>query len=500
MSLIEDNSHLDPGSEINLETVKNRAVKGIVVLTGGSFVLSTISLIATGLLTVFLSPSEFGIFWIVSAVVNFLAYFSDIGLAAALIQKREKITNTDLKTSFSIQQGLVLSILVVLFALTPTIARAYSLSSEGIMLLYALGISLLLSSLKTIPSALLERGLKFDMQLIPRILEALAFNIVVVILAWKGYGIAAFTYAVLARGFVGLISIYIIKPWLPGFAMAKASLKKLLPFGLPYQANTLLATLKDDGMTAVLGTILGPQGIGYLGWAQKWGQLPLRFFMDQVIKVTFPAFARMQDDMDHLKSTVTRSIFFICFGVFPSLIGILILAPILIDIIPRYEKWLPALVPLFFICINSAFAASTTQLTNLLNSIGRIKTTFKLMIMWTVLTWILVPFLAIKFGVNGAALGYALVGSSSVVAIYIARRYVSFSLMEAVFKPGVAAIAMGIVLFIIRKPLPVSMASIAILVGSGIAIYLGVGYLLYGRTVIADAKKIITTVLPNKRK
>jgi len=89
----ETEESLDPTAEITLETVKERAVKGVVVLTGRTFLLNAISLIATGLLTVFLSPSEFGVFWIVSAIVNFLAYFSDVGLAAALIQKKEKLSD-----------------------------------------------------------------------------------------------------------------------------------------------------------------------------------------------------------------------------------------------------------------------------------------------------------------------------------------------------------------------------------------------------------------------
>ena len=152
-----EGEHLDPTAEITLEAVKQRAVRGVIVLTGRTFLLSILSLIATGLLTVFLEPSEFGVFWIVSAVVNFLAYFSDIGLAAALIQKKDKVNSDDLKTTFTIQQIMVLVLLVILFLATPFLIRFYSLSFDGKLLLYALGISLFMSSLKTIPSILLER-------------------------------------------------------------------------------------------------------------------------------------------------------------------------------------------------------------------------------------------------------------------------------------------------------------------------------------------------------
>jgi O-antigen/teichoic acid export membrane protein len=481
--------HLSPTEEITVETVKSRAVKGVVVLTGRTFVLSALSLIATGFLTVFLSPGEFGIFWIVSAIVNFLAYFSDIGLAAALIQKKENPSRDDLRTTFIIQQLLVITMLILLVIATPVLTRIYALSSSAVMLLYALGFSLFLSSLKTIPSVLLERKLEFGKLVIPQVLENLTYNLVAVFLAWKGFGINAFAISVLARGIVGLVAIYVLQPWIPGWAFSRASLKTLLSFGLPYQANTLLATIKDDGMTAVLGGILGPAGVGLLGWAQRWGQAPLRFFMDHVIKVTFPAFSRMQDDKEELKRSVTRSVFFICFLVFPSLIGLLVLAPLLVEIIPRYEKWAPALIPLTLIGINTIFAAVTTQLTNTLNAIGRIKITFKLMIMWSVLTWLIIPFLALKYGVTGAALGYALVGSSSTVAIYVARKYVKFSLADGALKPLLSSLIMGAVLVLTKRLLPTSLTSVIVLTILGFAIYLSASYLLVGTSIFIDIKK-----------
>ena len=490
----EVGDNLSPNEEITLEAVKSRAVKGVVVLTGRTFILSTLSLLATGFLTVFLDPSEFGFFWIISAVVNFLAYFSDIGLAASLIQKNESPTKEDLRTTFTVQQILVFVIFLIIVFGMPFFVKAYSLSDDGRYLLYALGISLVFSSLKTIPSVLLERNLEFGKLVLPQVLENLVYNLTAVFLAWKGFGIRSFSIAVLLRGFVGLIAIYILKPWRPALAFSKKSLKKLLTFGIPYQANTLLATLKDDGMTAFLGGILGASGIGYLGWAQKWAYAPLRFFMDHVVKVTFPAFARMQKDKDQLKRSVERSIFFICFLVFPSLVGLLATSPILVKIIPRYSKWEPALLALNLIGINTIFAAVTTQLTNLLNSIGQIKITFKLMIMWTVLSWIFIPALAWKYGFNGAALGYSLVGMSSIVGIYIARKYVPLSLAKSALKPALSSLFMAFVVLLLRRNLSPTPKSLVILILAGVSSYFLFSFLLIGSSLFEDVKKSYKTL------
>lgn len=484
----------DLQEEIALDTVKSRAVRGVVVLTGRTFFLSVLSLIATGFLTVFLDPSEFGVFWIVSAIVNFLAYFSDVGLAAALIQKKEIPTNEDLKTTFTVQQILVFLLIIILVALAPVFSKIYSLSFQGRLLMYSLGVSLIFSSLKTIPSVIIERKLEFGKLVLPQILENLVYNVVAVYLAWKGFGIASFTVAVLVRGLVGLVTIYVLQPWKPGLAFSRRSFRNLLTYGVPYQANTLLATLKDDGMTAVLGGILGTTGVGYLGWAQKWGQAPLRFFMDQVLKVTFPAFARMQDKKEHLERSLTRSIFFVCLLVFPSLAGLLILAPVLVQIIPRYGKWTPALLPLGLVAINTVFAAVSTPLTNLLNAIGKIGTTFKLMIMWTTLTWLFIPFLGYKYGVVGAAAGYSLVGASSVVAIYVAYSQVHFSLVYAVVKPGIAALGMSLALMALRSFLSASFISVWVIVSAGVVIYALLIFGLVGPGIVEDVRRSVKSL------
>lgn len=464
--MAESVEQLDPTEgKIATEIVKRRAVKGVAILTGRNIFIQAITFVSAALLTYFLEPPEYGVFFLVSAVINFLAYFGDIGLAAALIQRRENLTKTDLKTVFTIQQGLVLILLLIVFISTPIFKNFYHLGDEAVYLLWALGISLFLSSLKTIPTVLMERKLEFDKWVIPQLVETVVFNIVAVYLAWRGYGVGSFTIAVLIRGILGLVITYMIRPWLPGFSFSLSSLKSILKFGIPYQANTLLAMVKDDGMVLFLGGILGPVGVGLLGWAQKWAYSPLRFFMDQVIKVTFPAFSRLQDQKQELSNAVSKSIFFVSLLVFPSLVMLNLLAPSLVLIIPKYIKWDPALMALFLISITSALAAITTPLTNALNAIGKISITFKLMVMWTVATWIFVPFLTLNYGLNGAAFGFMLVGLTSFVALYTVSRYININYFQAVFKPVMATIIMGLLVFFIRSILEISVTQIIIMIG-----------------------------------
>jgi O-antigen/teichoic acid export membrane protein len=173
---------------------------------------------------------------------------------------------------------------------------------------------------------------------------------------------------------------------------------------------------------------------------------------------------------------------------------LLIIAPLLIEIIPRYEKWEPALIPLALISVNTFFAASTSQLTNLLNAIGKIKITFRLMLMWTILTWIFVPYMAIHYGVNGAASGYAIVGVSSLVAIYYVGKIVKFSVWDSIGKPLLSTLIMAIVLFVMRNFLSVNVLSVGILIVFGFVIYTSIIYLLVGSSILDDAKRSLKAI------
>ncbi len=124
-------------------------------------------------------------------------------------------------------------------------------------------------------------------------------------------------------------------------------------------------------------------------------------------------------------------------------------------------------------------------MTNLLNAIGHVKKTFKLMIMWLALTWLIIPILAIKFGYNGVAVGVGMISLSSVVAIIMAKRLVNFALLDSVGKPLFASFALGLFLYFLRfREGGYLIISFKVLLGA--IIYLSFSYLLKGKTLLKD--------------
>lgn len=434
----------------DLGVIKTRAVKGMATLTGGGLILTLISGVGVLLLTSYLGPKEFGLYGLVGSVIVILGYFSDIGLAASLIQKKDVPTVDDLRTTFTIQQSLVFVLVTLTFILSPFIKNYYSLGIWEYWLLIALLVSFVISSLKSIPSIMLERELKFDKIMIVRIVEAVVFNGVVVTMAIKGFGVVSYIPAILGQGFIGLCLLYFFKPWPIGFAFSKQSLRSLLKFGVPYQTNSLLAVAKDQFMNLFLWKIVGTLGMGYVTWGMFYSQQPQRLIMDNATRIAFPALSRMQDHPEEFKKTTERLLQFICLVIFPMVIGVALAWSHLAFLIPKWFKWQPALTPLYFYTFSAVMSCLSTPISGVLYALGKAKVNTGLMIMWLILEWTLKPIFAIKYGYLGVAYAAGIIALFSVVPLIIAWRVIRFDLVKSLFVASFASLGMtigGLVLY-----------------------------------------------------
>ena len=377
-----------------------------------------LGLIASLVLTVLLSPTVFGMYITVLSIISLLNYFSDIGLAASLIQKKE-ITKDDVKTTFTIQQILILTLITIGFFSTTFIRRFYNLPAEGVYLFWGLLLAFFISSLKTIPSIFLERKIQFQKIVQVQIIENTVFYLLAIILAVLNFGVMSFTYAVIARAIIGLITMYSISFWLPTVGISAKSLRHLLSFGIPFQASSFLALFKDDLITLFLGKVLGFEGLGYIGWAKKWAESPIRIIMDNISRVLFPVISRIQSDKEKISRLIEKLLNYQTTLLAPTLVGLALLMKPLVEIIPKYNKWEPAL-PFFYIFIVASFFSSySTPFMNLFNALGKVKISFSFMLSWTVATWLLTPLFIRLFGLYGFPLNQLILSLTFVIVLYL---------------------------------------------------------------------------------
>ncbi|MFA5828018.1 MAG: oligosaccharide flippase family protein [Candidatus Shapirobacteria bacterium] len=463
--------------EINIEEIKQKTTTNVVFLSLRNIGLQAISTIGFFLLTILLGTGEVGLFAIVAESVGILGYFSDIGLASALIQQKNDVTKEDLQTTFLIQQILVIVSLIVISLIFFRLSASRSYGLKETWIFVSLCFAFFTASLKTIPSVLLERKLNFKLISTVDIAENISFYLVAVVFAFFHFGAYSYAIATFFRSILGLVLIYHFSSWPIGYSFSKTAAKRLFKYGIPFQLNSFIAMAKDRLSNLLVAGIIGRDSFGILSWAQKGPRIPLSF-MDAIMRVTFPTFSRLQDKTDLLKRSLEKSLYFIALFVFPALAGISLIAPDIIKIIPKYTKWSPAIFPLYLYAVSYAIAAVTSPITNAFNAIGKITTTTKLMIMWTILTWIFYPLLSLRYGYIGTSYAAVIVGSSSFVVWIIAHNIFKINILKIILHPFISTILVIVSLISLQQlPLaPLSLLISKIIIGTLV-------YLCYHLTV-----------------
>lgn len=475
---------------IDLKTIGNRSVHGVIALISRTFVINVVSFIASLVIFTVLSPSEVGVYTAVLAIQRVVSFFTDVGLAAALVQKREKIEENDLTTSFTIQFFITGLIFVLIWLANAPIAAFFHLGMSALALLNVLVFSIFLSSFKTIPSVLLERNIHFNRLIIPQIVESLTFNIIVVILVLKGFGINSFSFGFLISSVIGVPIYHLISPWKIKIGISRESLKHL-SYGVQFQAKNILAAIKDDLLTVFLAKTLPFAQLGYIGFAQRLAFFVFRYIVDSVTKVTFSTYARIQDEKVYLKKTIEKSLFFVSMTTFPIFIGIIITAPYIIFYFPKWHnKWEPALLSLTFFCLNAFISSLSGVLVNVLDATGKVTTTLKLMILWTTLTWILTPILIYLYGYNGVSIASFLVTTTIVFTIHLVKQTVEFNFLQSIYKPLIATIIMGIIVYISAKVFVQDLITLAFVILLGGCVYLGFLFILAKDDIKKDIGRV----------
>ncbi len=432
--------------------VVRKAVRSVVALGFRQACGYALNGIGTALLARLLSPSEFGLYAIITFTLSFLTSFGDAGLGASLIREAEEPAEKDFRAVFTVQQMLVFAVVVLFWLASPRVALAYHLPSHGAWLFRLAAVSLLVTSFQVIPQIRLERRLAFDKLALVEVGMALAFNVTAVVLAWRGWGAMSFALGMLARSAAGVMLANLVSPWPMGWAWDWARVRRHLRFGLPYQGIGLVSLVKDSIAPVFVGLMLGTSQLGYINWASTVAVYPV-VALAALQRIYLPAFSRMQEHREALGRLVEQTLR-ATHGVVAPLA---VLTLVLIEPITRIVfggKWLVALPLFYFFWIPNIFSPTTAPLMALLNALGRSRTTFSFALLWMLGTWVLGVPLILLFGARGYAMACAGVSLTTVLLFRVAQAQLPFRVLSPILPVWGWAATMGFGAYLFRRALP----------------------------------------------
>src|SRR6478609_3583137 len=142
-----------------LPDLKRRTISGGVVTISAQVAKFALNLVSTVILARLLTPRDFGLVAMVTAVTGFLAMFRHAGLATPTVQ-REHITHAQVSNLFWINLGVSGLCALILAASSPIMARFYH-DSRITYITLALSTTFLIGGFRVQHLALLKRRMRF---------------------------------------------------------------------------------------------------------------------------------------------------------------------------------------------------------------------------------------------------------------------------------------------------------------------------------------------------
>lgn len=444
-----------------------------------------------------LAPNDFGLFGITMMAVSLLETFSQNGFVQALTQKKgDIIPYLDSAWVVQIVRGLVLSL--ALFFLAPLIAVFFNASqAEPILKVVALAVAL--QGFYNIAIVYFSKELQFGKYFLYQIVGTLADFVVSVALAFILRSVWALVFGLLAGVVVRLALSYLVYAYVPRFLLNIQKARELFIFGKWVFFTNIIAFFITQADGFFVAKMLGISALGFYQIAYK---IPSILAIDILAGAIFPAYTKIQDDLDKMKQAYFKILRLFAIFLLPATGGLVAITPEFIKIFLG-EKWLSA-APAMQTLMVATMVWTIAVLSNyVFLALARPEIESKgSAIRFMVLAALLYPMI-LWWGILGASMA-VLVSSLFAAAwfVFMITKLIHCSwkdLLHGVLAPLVNTLCMMALVFLVKVILLVTMGNFLLLVGLGIFVYLGLTYLadkLFGQKMIPLVQETIRLLMP----
>jgi O-antigen/teichoic acid export membrane protein len=383
--------------------LKGRSVRGGVVTVssqGSQFVISSVM---TVVLARLLTPADFGIVAMVTAITAIAQSFADVGLSEATIQ-REDISHDQVSTLFWINLAVGAGLMLVTVGLGPVLAWFYR-QPQLINIALVLSPTFFICGLRVQPDALLKRQMRFKALAI-RDIAAISIGVTVaIILAWQGAGYWALVAFPLASNFIQMSASWALVKWRPSLPRRGANAGSLVAFGGNVAASYFINTVNCSVDKILVGWYWSAGPLGLYGRACNLLTRPLRQLSAPVGAVVIPTFSRLQSDPERFARYYLRTVNLVLWFMAPVFAFLFVTAgPVIALVLGR--QWGEAAPPFRMLALSGLAQLLIESTIWVLVSQGQSGRMRQLSLM--ISPFIIASFvIGLPFGITGVALSYS---------------------------------------------------------------------------------------------
>ncbi|WP_228841596.1 MULTISPECIES: lipopolysaccharide biosynthesis protein [unclassified Haloarcula] len=422
-----------------------------------------------------LDPRAFGIVGLASLVIVGLRRVSKLGLDDALIYNKDENVDRYLNTVLVMKgvRGLVIGGLV--FVAAPLIGQFFS-EPALISIVRAMAIGSVVMGFQNPAIVYFKKDLNFHKEFAYEVGAEAVYFIVAFAYALVNPTVWALAFAYIARNVARFGLSYLLheyRPW-PSFDTDLA--REMIDYGKWITGSSILNYISNEGDDIFVGWLLGSATLGFYQFAYRLSNAPATEVTHVISRVTFPAYSKIQDDMEALRAGFYRTIRLSTFLVAPMAVGIAVVAePFVLAFLG--EQWLPMVLPMQILAIYGLIRGYIASFGSVWRATGNQDYLVKLQALTIGLIAIPIYPAATEFGIAGVAATVVGVYVFIMVPLdmYLAAAAVEGSLQRLAIEfayplPGAAAMA-AVVLWVQEMISVIPIVEFAVLVVVGAATY-----------------------------
>ena len=252
-----------------------------------------------------LSPQEFGVVAMVTAITNVMEIVRDFGLSSAAMQAKE-LNDAERTNLFWVNTGIGTGCALVVTLSAPLIVRMYGTPVVGPIVL-ALGWLFIVSGVNTQFRAELSRSLRFKALAVTDIAAQAGSIAVAISLAAAGAGYWAVVGQQITLVVLTCTSNVILCKWRPGRPRRSVSIRRFFRFGGSVLGTNVIAYATNNLDNVAIGIYWGSGPLGLYSRAYQLLMVPLQQVSVPLTRVVLPVLSRVQDQDETYARYVSKA-------------------------------------------------------------------------------------------------------------------------------------------------------------------------------------------------
>ena len=397
------------GSMNTAQTVpglKHHAVRGGMVVGTAQMIRIAVQMISVVVLARLLSPDDFGLVAAVTPVIAFISMFQDLGYGQAIVQRKE-ITEEQISSIFWTTTALGLFCVTITILASPAVAWFFR-DSRLLLITIAASVPILLGSLMSVPSGLLNRHLKFAGLAVSDVLGAISGLVSAVVAALLGARYWSLMIASTVSSLVIVIGYWRNAGWKPGRPKARFVDHEIGSFGANLTGSTFVNYFARNLDNILIGREAGSVQLGYYDRAYKLLYFPIQNINGPLYRVMTPLLSRVQDDRPRFREMFLRASGQLTLLIVPGMAALVAVSHEFVALLFG-ARWLPVAPIFFFLGVNGLLLPLNNATSWIFIAQGRADVMFRVDIYSSLVT-IASFFVGFHFGgAVGLAAAYAFV-------------------------------------------------------------------------------------------